>query len=112
MVCARRRIIFMKLKNTLLASALLSATALSANAATELTPEQAAALKPFDHTVIVGRYNSIGDAVAAASKAADKNGRPRFMLLTSLIMATAATSASPLRCIKTMRQKLTHRKTA
>ena len=46
----------MKLKNTLLASALLSATALSANAATELTPEQAAALKPFDHTVIVGRY--------------------------------------------------------
>ncbi|EMM6972015.1 hypothetical protein RUM75_004997, partial [Enterobacter hormaechei] len=53
----------MKLKNTLLASALLSATALSANAATELTPEQAAALKPFDHTVIVGRYNSIGDAV-------------------------------------------------
>ena len=49
----------MKLKNTLLASALLSATALSANAATELTPEQAAALKPFDHKVIVGRYNSI-----------------------------------------------------
>ena len=79
----------MKLKNTLLASALLCGTALSANAATELTPEQAAALKPFDHTVIVGRYNSIGDAVAAASKAADK-----------------------LRCTKTMRQKLTHRKTA
>ena len=33
----------MKLKNTLLASALLSATAFSVNAATELTPEQAAA---------------------------------------------------------------------
>ena len=32
----------MKLKNTLLASALLSATAFSVNAATELTPEQAA----------------------------------------------------------------------
>ncbi|STI86036.1 protein YdgH [Escherichia coli] len=30
----------MKLKNTLLASALLSATAFSVNAATELTPEQ------------------------------------------------------------------------
>ncbi|EPE4764181.1 hypothetical protein ACTD4O_004228, partial [Escherichia coli] len=38
----------MKLKNTLLASALLSATAFSVNAATELTPEQAAAVKPFD----------------------------------------------------------------
>ena len=37
----------MKLKNTLLASALLSATAFSVNAATELTPEQAAAVKPF-----------------------------------------------------------------
>ena len=71
----------MKLKNTLLASALLSATALSANAATELTPEQAAALKPFDHTVIVGRYNSIGDAVAAASKAADKNGAASFYVV-------------------------------
>lgn len=34
----------MKLKNTLLASALLSATAFSVNAATELTPEQAAGL--------------------------------------------------------------------
>ncbi|STL58645.1 protein YdgH [Escherichia coli] len=38
----------MKLKNTLLASALLSATAFSVNAATELTPEQAAAVKPFE----------------------------------------------------------------
>ena len=71
----------MKLKNTLLASALLCGTALSANAATELTPEQAAALKPFDHTVIVGRYNSIGDAVAAASKAADKNGAASFYVV-------------------------------
>lgn len=38
----------MKLKNTLLASALLSAAAFSVHAATELTPEQAAALKPYD----------------------------------------------------------------
>lgn len=42
----------MKLKNTLLASALLSATAFSVNAATELTPEQAAAVKPFDRVVV------------------------------------------------------------
>ncbi len=35
----------MKLKNTLLASALLTTATLSAHAATELTPEQAAALE-------------------------------------------------------------------
>lgn len=37
------------------ASALLSATAFSVNAATELTPEQAAAVKPFDRVVVTGR---------------------------------------------------------
>jgi hypothetical protein len=82
----------MKLKNTLLASALLSATALSANAATELTPEQAAALKPFDHTVIVGRYNPLAMPSPPHQKPPIKM-RPRFTLLTSLITATAATSA-------------------
>ncbi|MEX9252318.1 DUF1471 family protein YdgH [Pseudenterobacter timonensis] len=71
----------MKLKNTLLASALLSATALSANAATELTPEQAAALKPFDRVVITGRFNSIGDAVDAASRRADKEGAASFYVV-------------------------------
>ena len=73
----------MKLKNTLLASVLLSVTALSANAATELTPEQAAALKPFDQTVIVGRYNTISEAVAAASKLADKVGAASFYVVDS-----------------------------
>lgn len=71
----------MKLKNTLLASALLAATALSANAATELTPEQAAATKPYDRVMIVGRFNAIGDAVAAASKRADKEGAAAFYLV-------------------------------
>lgn len=71
----------MKLKNTLLASALLSATALSANAATELTPEQAAALKPYDRVVITGRFNSIGDAVDAASRRADKEGAASFYVV-------------------------------
>ena len=47
----------MKLKNTLLASALLSATAFSVNAATELTPEQAAAVKPFDRVVVTGVWS-------------------------------------------------------
>lgn len=73
----------MKLKNTLLASALLSATALSANAATELTPEQAAALKPFDRITIVGRFNSIGDGVDAASRRADKEGAASFYVVDS-----------------------------
>ncbi|MFO3904048.1 DUF1471 family protein YdgH [Enterobacter hormaechei] len=71
----------MKLKNTLLASALLAATALSANAATELTPEQAAATKPYDRVLIVGRFNAIGDAVAAASKRADKEGAAAFYVV-------------------------------
>ena len=53
----------MKLKNTLLASALLTTATLSAHAATELTPEQAAALKPYDRVVVTGRFNAIGDAV-------------------------------------------------
>ncbi|WP_437887563.1 DUF1471 family protein YdgH [Phytobacter sp. V91] len=71
----------MKHKFTLLASAFLSVTALSANAATELTPEQAAALKPYDRVVINGRYNSIGDAVNAVSNRADKEGAASFYVV-------------------------------
>lgn len=71
----------MKLKNTLLASALLSATALIANAATELTPEQAAALRPDDRIVVTGRFNAIGDAVNAVSRRADKNGATSFYIV-------------------------------
>ena len=71
----------MKLKNTLLASALLSALALSANAATELTPEQAAALKPYDRVTLTGRFNAIGDAVQAASRRADKEGAASFYVV-------------------------------
>ncbi|MGL4725242.1 MAG: DUF1471 family protein YdgH [Scandinavium sp.] len=71
----------MKLKNTLLASALLSATAFSAFAATELTPEQAAALKPYDRVVITGRFNAIGDAVQAVSRKADKEGAASFYVV-------------------------------
>lgn len=68
----------MKLKNTLLASVLISLTTLSAQAATELTPDQAAALKPFDRITITGRFNSIGEAVNAVSKRADKIGAASF----------------------------------
>lgn len=71
----------MKLKNTLLASALLSATALSAHAATELTPEQAEAVKPYDRIVVTGRFTAIGDAVAAVSNRADKEGADAFFVV-------------------------------
>lgn len=71
----------MKLKNTLLVSALLSAAAVSAHAATELTPEQAAALKPYDRVVVTGRFNAIGDAVQAISRKADKEGAASFYVV-------------------------------
>ncbi|MER0124223.1 DUF1471 family protein YdgH [Franconibacter daqui] len=70
----------MKLKYTLLASALFSVTTLSAQAATELTPEQAAAVKPYDRIVITGRFNAIGEAVDAVSRRADKMGAASFYI--------------------------------
>lgn len=68
----------MKLKNTILASTLLSLLAANAFAAKELTPEQAAALKPFERINISGRFNAIGDATHAVSKAADAKGADSF----------------------------------
>ncbi len=68
----------MKLKNTILASTLLSLLAANAFAARELTPEQAAALKPFERINISGRFNAIGDATDAISKAADAKGADAF----------------------------------
>ncbi|MCP1436765.1 hypothetical protein J3D56_000201 [Erwinia persicina] len=68
----------MKLKITILASALLSLTSLSAYAAQELTPEKAAALKPFDRISITGRFNAINEANEAISKRADELGAKAF----------------------------------
>ncbi len=70
----------MKLKNTLLASALISLTTLSAQAAKELTPEQAASLKPFDRIVVTGRFNAISDAAKAVSRRADDAGAASFYI--------------------------------
>lgn len=70
----------MKLKNTLLLTALLSSMTLSAQAAQELSPEKAAALKPFERINISGRFNSIGDASAAVSKRADSMGASAFYI--------------------------------
>ncbi|MFE8049810.1 DUF1471 family protein YdgH [Brenneria goodwinii] len=69
----------MKLKTTVvIASALLSLSAFSAQAAKELTPEQAGALQPFERISFKGRFNAINEAVAAASKRADKSGADAF----------------------------------
>jgi hypothetical protein len=68
----------MKLKNTILASTLLSLLAANAFAAKELTPDQAAALKPFERINISGRFNAIGDATDAISKQADAKGADAF----------------------------------
>lgn len=70
----------MKLKNTLLASALISLTTLSVQAAQELTPEQAASLKPFDRIVVTGRFNAISDAAKAVSRRADSVGAASFYI--------------------------------
>lgn len=70
----------MKLKNTILASTLLSLLATSAFAAEELAPEKAAALKPFERINISGRFNSIGDAAKAVSKRADERGAEAFYI--------------------------------
>lgn len=68
----------MKLKNTILASAIFSVASLSVQAATELTPEQAAALQPYDTVVVTGHFTSIGDAVSAISRRADQIGAASF----------------------------------
>lgn len=71
----------MKLKNTLTASALLSATALSANAATELTPEQAAALKPLTIRSLWVAITLLAMPSPPHQKAADKNGAASFYVV-------------------------------
>ncbi|EFE94769.1 DUF1471 family protein YdgH [Serratia odorifera] len=70
----------MKLKTTIIASALFTLTALSAHAAQELTPEKAAAIKPFDRITITGRFIAINEAADAVSRRADKLGADAFYI--------------------------------
>ncbi len=102
----------MKLKNTLLASALLTTATLSAHAATELTPEQAAALKPYDRVVVTGRFNAIGDAVQAVSRKADKDGAASFYVVDTSDYGNGGTGASRLTFIKKTRRKRMRRRIA
>ncbi len=70
----------MKLKTTLITTALLSVMTFSAFAAQELTPEKADQIVPFDRITFTGRYDSIYDANRAASKHADKVGATSFFV--------------------------------
>src|SRR5471032_3467814 len=75
----------MKLTKTIIASALcLTLTAISAlsaaHAAQEISPQKAAAIKPFDRIVISGRFNTLGDAADAVSRRADTLGADYFYI--------------------------------
>lgn len=100
----------MKLKNSLTASALLATTALSAHAATELTPEQAAALKPYDRVVVTGRFNAIGDAVQAVSRKADKDGAASFYVVDTSDFGSGGNLRVTADFIKKMPRRPTRRK--
>ncbi|MBV6819603.1 DUF1471 domain-containing protein [Rahnella sp. PD12R] len=71
----------MKLTKTIIASALFSISALyAAHAAQEISPQKAAAIKPFDRIVITGRFNTLGDASDAVSRRADTLGADYFYI--------------------------------
>jgi hypothetical protein len=74
----------MNLTKTIIASALLSCCALyQAQAAEQLSPEKAEAIKPFDRIVINGRFNTLDDAAAAVSQRADELGASGFYIQSS-----------------------------
>ncbi|PHM60211.1 DUF1471 family protein YdgH [Xenorhabdus ishibashii] len=71
----------MKLKTTIIATAMFSLTTITtAHAAKELTPEQAAELKPFERISVTGRFNAIYEAADAVSRQADKKGADSFYI--------------------------------
>ncbi|AHF76973.1 hypothetical protein Sant_1921 [Sodalis praecaptivus] len=71
----------MKLKKTLLTSALMTLLTFTAQAAQELSPEKAASLQPFERINITGRFNAINDAAAAVSRRADQVGAAAFYVV-------------------------------
>jgi len=52
----------------------------AAQAAEEISPGKAAALKPFDRIAFTGRFNNLGDASDEASKRADKLGADYYYI--------------------------------
>lgn len=73
----------MKLNIAVVMSVVLSGSLLSAQAAQELRPAQAAALKPFKRIAVEGHFNAIADAVAAVSRRADQLGAEAFYIVGS-----------------------------
>lgn len=78
----------MKLKNTLLASALLSAAAFSVHAATELTPEQAAALNLMTASLLPVVLMLLAMRSPPCPAAQIKKAQPPSMLSTPRSSAT------------------------
>ncbi|MDC9588913.1 DUF1471 family protein YdgH [Xenorhabdus sp. XENO-10] len=76
----------MKLKTTIIATAVFSLTTIltttitAAHAAKELTPKQAEELKPFERIAVTGRFNAIYEAADAVSRQADKKGAESFYI--------------------------------
>ncbi|MET4876794.1 DUF1471 family protein YdgH [Morganella morganii] len=72
----------MKLKTTVIASAMFFSftSLLPAQAAQELTPEQAEQYQPFERIAVTGRFNAIYEAAAAVSRKADKMGADAFYI--------------------------------
>ncbi|SFU67965.1 DUF1471 family protein YdgH [Xenorhabdus koppenhoeferi] len=71
----------MKLKTTIITTVVFSLTSITAaHAAKELTPEQAAELKPFERIAVTGRFNAIYEAADAVSRQADKKGAESFYI--------------------------------
>lgn len=73
----------MKQHSHLLLTVLFVCGVLPGYAATELTPEQATALKPFDRIQLTGRFSAISDAVHAVSHRADKRGASGFYIVST-----------------------------
>lgn len=71
----------MKLKTTVIATAVLSLMSTTAvQAAIEYTPEQAAQFKPSERITVTGRFNAIYEASDAVSRRADKIGAYAFYI--------------------------------
>lgn len=70
----------MKPKTTLIIFALLSLSPLFAQAAKELTKDQASHRVPYSYVMIDGHFNSLDDTSDAASRAADERGADYFYI--------------------------------
>lgn len=74
----KQRSSFINIKQIIFAGLISSLLISNANAAIELTSDQAQSFKPYEKITIKGNYSSIAAQVDAANKAADKKGAHAF----------------------------------